>query len=83
MPADRLGDGADRHALVRDPVQYRSRRSLLQRQAEEVRGIEPVNGGPAVGPIADVAGDALLAGDADQGRDEAVISVAVIRRGES
>ena len=83
MPADHLGDVADRHALVGDRVQRRSRRGLLQRQAEEARGIEPVHGGPAVGPVADVAGDALVAGDADQGRHEAVVSVAVNRRRKS
>jgi hypothetical protein len=48
-----------------------------------VRGIEPVHGGPAVGPVADVAGDALVAGDADQGRHEAVVAVAVIGRRKS
>src|ERR1035437_648399 len=83
MPPDYFGDVADRHALVGDRVQRRSCRGVLQRQAEEVRGIEAVHGGPAVGPVADEAGDALVAGDADNGRHEAVISVAVIRRGES
>jgi hypothetical protein len=32
---------------------------------------------PPVGPVADVAGDAALAGDPDQGRDEAVVTLAV------
>src|SRR5260221_433391 len=74
--------GGDGHALIGDRVQPRSRRGLFQRQAEQVRGVEPVHGGPAVGPVADVAGDARVAGDADQGRHEAVISFAVHRRGE-
>ena len=68
---------ADRHALVGDRVQHRSRRRLLQRQAEQARGVEAVHGGPAVGAVADVAGDALVAGDADQGGHEAVVAVAV------
>ena len=83
MPADHLGDVADRHALVGDRVQRRSRRCLLQREAEQARGVEAVHGRPAVGPVADVAGDALVAGDADQGRDEAVVSVAVVGRRKS
>ncbi len=83
MAADHLGDVADRHALVGDRVQRRSRRRLLQREAEQARGIEAVHGGPAVGPVADVAGDAFVAGDPDEGRHEAVVSVAVIRRRES
>src|SRR6266849_4607805 len=33
---DHVGDGADRHTLVRDRVQPRSRRCLLQSQAEQV-----------------------------------------------
>ena len=49
---------ADRHALVGDRVQCRPRRGALQRQPEQVRSIEPVHGGPSVGPAADVAGDA-------------------------
>ena len=72
-----------RHALIGHPVQSRSRRGLLQGQAEKARRVEPVNGGPAVGPLGDVAGDALVTGDADKGRDEAVVSLAVVRRRES
>ena len=83
MPSDDLGDVADRHALLGDRVQRRSRRGLFEPETEEARRIEPVHGGPAVAAVADVAGDALLAGDADQGRDEAVVPVAVIRRGKA
>ena len=50
VATDHLGDLADRHAFVGDPMQNRSGRGRLQRQAEELRGIEPVHGGPAVGP---------------------------------
>ncbi len=46
-----------------------------------MRGIEAVHGGPAVGPVADGAGGAPVAGDADEGRHDAVISLAVHRGG--
>ena len=77
MPTDHLGDGAGRHALFRDSVQHRSRWGLLQRQTEQASGIEPVHSGPAVRTIADVAGDALLTGDSDQGLREAASSFVV------
>jgi hypothetical protein len=83
MSSDHLGDVADRDALVGDREQRRSGWRLLQREAEKARGIEPVRGGPAVGPVGDVGRDALLPGDSDQGGDEAVISVAVIGRRKS
>ena len=78
--ADDLGDVAERHALVADRVQPGARGRGLQGQPEQARGIEPVHRGPAVGPVAHVGGQALGAGDADQGRDEAVIALAVHRR---
>jgi hypothetical protein len=55
-------------------VQRRSRGCIFQSQAEEFRGIKPVHGGPAVGSVADVARDALVAGDVDESRDESVIA---------
>jgi AcrR family transcriptional regulator len=80
VPADDRGDVPERHALVADRVQARARGRGLQGQPEQARGIEPVHGGPAVGPVAHVGGQALHAGDADQARDEAVIALAVHRR---
>src|SRR5271168_1262784 len=59
MPPDDLGDVADRDALVGHGVQRRSRRGLLESKAEEASGVEAVYGGPAVGAVTDVAGDAL------------------------
>ena len=82
VPSDDLRDVADRNALLGDRVQRRSRRGLFEPETEEARRIQPMHGGPAVAAVADVAGDALLAGDTDQGRDEAVVPVAVIRRGK-
>src|SRR6266581_2976380 len=65
---DHLGDGADRHTLVRDPVQRRSRRCLLQSQAEQVCRIEPVHGGPPAGAVADEARGSLVTRNTDRGR---------------
>ena len=44
MAADRLGDGPGRDALVGDPVQHRSRRRRLQRQAKDARDVGPAPG---------------------------------------
>src|SRR6266567_6079259 len=83
VPPDHLGDGADRHTLVRDRVQPRSRRCLLQSQAEQVCRVEPVHGGPAAGAVAGEARDSLVTGNTDQGREESVIPVAVTGRSKS
>ena len=64
------------HALLGGAVQRRSRRSRLQRQAEQARGVEPVHRGQVVLTLAEVAGDHLVARDGDEGRDEAVVAVA-------
>src|SRR6266568_183030 len=74
---------AGRHTLVRDRVQPRSRRCLLQSQAEQVCRVEPVHGGPAAGAVAGEARDSLVTGNTDQGREESVIPVAVTRRSKS
>ena len=42
VAADHLGDLAGWHALLGDPVQNRPGRRLLQRKAEQARGVEPV-----------------------------------------
>jgi hypothetical protein len=42
-----------------------------------------VHGGPTLGAVADEAGDSLVTGDTDQGREESVIPVAVTRRSKS
>ena len=51
-----------------DAVQHRAGRRRLERQPEQARGVEPVDRRPAVGAVADVARDALRAGDLDQRR---------------
>ena len=82
VAADDGSEVADRHALVGDRVQHRSRRGLLCRQADQGRGVQYVHRGPAAGPVADVAADALVAGDADQAGDQAVeVAFAVHRAG--
>ena len=74
VPADHVGDLADRNALVADPIQPHAGDGRLHGQPEEVGGVEPVDGGPAVGAVTRVGRDALLARDVDQDRDEAVLN---------
>jgi hypothetical protein len=45
--------------------------------SEEACGVEAMHCGPAVGAVVDVAGDAPVARDADEGCHEAVVAVAV------
>ena len=73
LAADVLRDVPEGHAIVSDRVQPRSGRSGLQRQPVYARRVERVHRGQLVGPVAEIAGDALLASDADQGRAEAVV----------
>jgi hypothetical protein len=54
----RMGTPSSSTACSVDPAG-----AFSMRQAEEVCGIEAVHGGPVVGPVADVARDALVAGD--------------------
>jgi hypothetical protein len=68
MAPNSFGDVPSGHTFVVDPVQSGSRWRLLQRQPEQVSGVENMHRGPAVGPVADVAGDAFVPGDADQYR---------------
>src|SRR5258708_35609238 len=77
--ADDVRDLSGRHTLVGDPVKPRSRRSFLERQPEEMGGIEPVHRGPAVEPVTGIRGNALFTRDADQRRHEAVIAAAMHR----
>ena len=78
VPADHLRDGADRHALVGDGVEPRD----LQRQPEEVRGVQTVDGGSAARPVAQPARYALGPGDADEACQEATVTFAVASRGQ-
>ena len=56
--------------------------SPLEREPIDAGGVEPVHGRPAIEPIADIGGHALLAREPDEARDEAVIAVAMDRRGK-
>ena len=82
VPPDRSRDLEHRDALLGDAVQRRAGRRRPQREPEEARRVEPVDGGPAIGPAADVGRDAVGAGDVDQLRDEAVVALTVDRRGK-
>jgi hypothetical protein len=72
VPADGLGDRADGHPFVADGVEHGAGRSLLNGQPVQARGVLHVNGGPAAGAVADVAGDALGPGHGNELGDEAV-----------
>src|SRR5215472_18084798 len=80
VSANYASDVSNRHALLGDPMKPDSRPTLLERQPEEVRSIEPVHRGPAVEPLADICRDALLTRSGDESRNEGVIAVAVYRR---
>jgi len=75
--ADGLRDVAGGYAVFRDGVQARAGRGLRQPKRDEARGIGPVHGGPPVGPVARVAGDALFAGHRGDDRDEPVVASTV------
>ena len=53
----------------------------LQCEPIDAGGVEPVHGRPAVEPLADIGGHAFLAGELDRPWNEAVIAMAVDRRG--
>ena len=78
-----LGDGFGRDTRLRNGVDRGSGRGTFERQAYESRGVEAMHGRPAVGAVADVARVPLCARDRDERRDEAVVTLAVDRRGES
>src|SRR6185295_8347642 len=79
--ADGLGDVAERDTLFGHPVKAHTSRHLLQREAVQTRGIERVQGGPAVGPVADVSGESVLARHRDKRRHEAVMVERAVHRG--
>src|SRR6516164_1099790 len=80
--ADHLCDLAGGDAFLSHTVQHRTRRRLLEGQAEETCRIDAVHRGPAARTVAQEAGDALLTSDADDDRDEAVVALTVDRRRE-
>ena len=59
VPADGFGDLADGYAFFADGVEHCVGGSLLNGQPVGACGVFHVDGGPAAGPVADVAGDAL------------------------
>ena len=78
-PAGRDGARSSRRCRGSAHLRRRHRAAWIppapfQCQTEQVGGIEAVHGGPAVGTVADIAGDARGAGDVDHGGEETVIS---------
>jgi hypothetical protein len=66
VPADDGGDVPERDGLVGDPVQPPAGWRFLQRQLEQVRGVQPVHGAPPVGSVTDVCRHPFVPGDADE-----------------
>ncbi len=81
--ADGLRDVAGGYAVFRDGVQASAGRSLRESKSDEARGIGPVHGGPPVGPVSRVTGDALFAGHRGDRRDEPVVASPVHGRREA
>ncbi len=54
IEADDLGDLFEDDTLFSNSVIPSTRRTLLQRQAKETRGIQPMHRGPTVAPITDI-----------------------------
>jgi hypothetical protein len=54
-----------------------SSETVLEDEPVEMSGIEPMYSGPAVEPVADVCGNTLFTGDADQSWYKAMIPVSV------
>src|SRR5580693_2961737 len=75
--ADSRRDIARGYALFRDSVQASAGRSLREPKGDEARGVGPVHGGPPVGPVSRVTGDALFAGHRGDRRDEPVVASSV------
>src|SRR5579871_4017842 len=80
---DRGSDVAGRYAFLGNPVEPGSRGPVLDCLPEQTGGVQTVHRGPPVQPVADVRRYPLLARDADERRNEAVIAVAVHRRRET
>jgi len=72
VAADGGGDVAEGNAFVADGVVVSAGRSFFERKAIQMRGIQAVDGGPAIRSVTDVSGDALFTRDANQTRNEAV-----------
>ena len=77
LSADDLCKLAKRHALLGHRVISGAGGTVLQRELNDPRGIDPVHGRPTVPCVADVGGNALLAGNADQLRHESMITLAM------
>src|SRR5579871_510695 len=73
VPTNDPGDVAEWHPLVANAIKPRPSRGGFQCQAVQGRRIEAMDSRPAIGPVADVGRDALLAGNGDQSRHEAVM----------
>src|SRR5579862_5476232 len=72
IAADHVGNRPRRHTLFGNRVQGRGGWRRLERESEEARRIQTMDGWPAVRAVAEVARNSALASDVDQPRYEAV-----------
>ena len=79
VPADYISDVSERHALFGDAMIPGSRGTLLKHEPVKMSSIEPMHRGPAVEPIAYLDRNALLTCNADENRNEAMITIAMDR----
>ena len=75
--ADYSSDVSEWHALIGDSVIPGSGGTLLEHQPVEMGRVEAVHRGPAVEPVANIRRNSLLTRDANEGRNKAVVAVAV------
>src|SRR5258708_1904800 len=79
VAADDVSDVSSRDSLVGDRMVVGPGGALFQRQPEQMSSIEPVYRGPAVYPVAYVGRNALLARDANEIWNKAMIARAMHR----
>ena len=75
--ADHASDIAERHTLFGGAVIAGASGTFLKHKPEEMGSIEPMHRRPLVEPFAQMGRDTLLACDADEDRNEAVIAIAM------
>src|SRR5262249_1472077 len=75
--ADHLSDLAERHGFVGDAVIPGSWKTFLKHEPVQPGSIESMHRGPPIEPIPNICRNAFFTGDVDQGRNEAVIALAM------
>ncbi len=81
MPSDHFGDLAERYAFFGNAVIHGVLGGAFERETVEARCIAAMHSGPPILSIADIRGNAALAGDPDEDRYEAVVFARTMNRG--